>query len=129
MGMVSHPIPPNAYFNNGLTGEEFRQYYHFLYCKTAYDASVKYFGPNKTLSFCRPGYIGTQRFSEKWSGDSYSNFTELKIHLNAGLSLGVSGEMAWGTDIGGFYSRLLALLVKKLQIFVKKILIEKYNFN
>ncbi|KAF0850643.1 hypothetical protein [Spiroplasma poulsonii] len=24
---------------------------------------------------------------------------------------------------------LLALLVKKLQIFVKKILIEKYNFN
>ncbi|WP_158676092.1 hypothetical protein [Spiroplasma poulsonii] len=27
------------------------------------------------------------------------------------------------------YNRLLALLVKKLQIFVKKILIEKYNFN
>nr|WP_308506898.1 AAA family ATPase [Spiroplasma poulsonii] len=27
------------------------------------------------------------------------------------------------------YIRLLALLVKKLQIFVKKILIEKYNFN
>ncbi|MBW3059597.1 MAG: hypothetical protein CXB60_11355 [Spiroplasma poulsonii] len=26
-------------------------------------------------------------------------------------------------------NRLLALLVKKLQIFVKKILIEKYNFN
>ncbi|WP_241970069.1 hypothetical protein [Spiroplasma poulsonii] len=28
-----------------------------------------------------------------------------------------------------FQNRLLALLVKKLQIFVKKILIEKYNFN
>nr|WP_277870734.1 hypothetical protein [Spiroplasma poulsonii] len=28
-----------------------------------------------------------------------------------------------------FYIRLLVLLVKKLQIFVKKILIEKYNFN
>ncbi|KAF0850844.1 transposase [Spiroplasma poulsonii] len=27
------------------------------------------------------------------------------------------------------FNRLLALLVKKLQIFVKKILIEKYNFN
>ncbi|KAF0850667.1 hypothetical protein [Spiroplasma poulsonii] len=27
------------------------------------------------------------------------------------------------------YIRFLALLVKKLQIFVKKILIEKYNFN
>ncbi|MBW3059249.1 MAG: hypothetical protein CXB60_09575 [Spiroplasma poulsonii] len=27
------------------------------------------------------------------------------------------------------HNRLLALLVKKLQIFVKKILIEKYNFN
>ncbi|KAF0850751.1 hypothetical protein [Spiroplasma poulsonii] len=27
------------------------------------------------------------------------------------------------------FIRLLALLVKKLQIFVKKILIEKYNFN
>ncbi|MBW3057636.1 hypothetical protein D6D54_01490 [Spiroplasma poulsonii] len=30
---------------------------------------------------------------------------------------------------GGKTNRLLALLVKKLQIFVKKILIEKYNFN
>ncbi|WP_158676179.1 hypothetical protein [Spiroplasma poulsonii] len=28
-----------------------------------------------------------------------------------------------------WFIRLLALLVKKLQIFVKKILIEKYNFN
>ncbi|MBW3058878.1 MAG: hypothetical protein CXB60_07480 [Spiroplasma poulsonii] len=28
-----------------------------------------------------------------------------------------------------FNNRLLALLVKKLQIFVKKILIKKYNFN
>ncbi|XRJ59143.1 TIM-barrel domain-containing protein [Spiroplasma endosymbiont of Glossina fuscipes fuscipes] len=71
-------VPPNAYFSNGLTGKEFRQYYHFLYCKTAYDASAKYFGPNESLTFCRPGYIGTQRFSGKWSGDSYSNFTELK---------------------------------------------------
>ncbi|WP_158676133.1 hypothetical protein [Spiroplasma poulsonii] len=30
---------------------------------------------------------------------------------------------------GGKTNRLIALLVKKLQIFVKKILIEKYNFN
>ncbi|KAF0850068.1 hypothetical protein [Spiroplasma poulsonii] len=32
-------------------------------------------------------------------------------------------------DIAKANIRLLALLVKKLQIFVKKILIEKYNFN
>ncbi|KAF0851247.1 hypothetical protein [Spiroplasma poulsonii] len=35
----------------------------------------------------------------------------------------------WGSEHQIFYNRLLALLVKKLQIFVKKILIEKYNFN
>lgn len=96
-------VPPNASFSNGLTGEQFRQYYAFLYCQAAYNASKEYFGPNETLVFCRPGYIGTQQFSGKWSGDSYSNFTELKIHLNAGLSLAMAGEMAWGIDIGGFY--------------------------
>ncbi|MBW3058495.1 MAG: hypothetical protein CXB60_05135 [Spiroplasma poulsonii] len=33
------------------------------------------------------------------------------------------------TFVKNEFIRLLALLVKKLQIFVKKILIEKYNFN
>ncbi|MBW3058454.1 hypothetical protein D6D54_02425 [Spiroplasma poulsonii] len=34
-----------------------------------------------------------------------------------------------GQNFYEYFNRLLALLVKKLQIFVKKILIEKYNFN
>ncbi|WP_158676158.1 hypothetical protein [Spiroplasma poulsonii] len=42
--------------------------------------------------------------------------------LGAAIGLGA----IWGLP---GYIRLLALLVKKLQIFVKKILIEKYNFN
>ncbi|MBW3058828.1 hypothetical protein D6D54_07290 [Spiroplasma poulsonii] len=45
----------------------------------------------------------------------------LKRYLNA------SSYIKWGST--GLLIRLLALLVKKLQIFVKKILIEKYNFN
>ncbi|KAF0851909.1 MAG: hypothetical protein EIB84_06630 [Spiroplasma poulsonii] len=40
----------------------------------------------------------------------------------------LSNESITAKDIKVF-NRLLALLVKKLQIFVKKILIEKYNFN
>ncbi|MBW3057653.1 hypothetical protein D6D54_04835 [Spiroplasma poulsonii] len=42
----------------------------------------------------------------------------------------VSNKVLWTCEKHrNLLNRLLALLVKKLQIFVKKILIEKYNFN
>ncbi|KAF0850896.1 hypothetical protein [Spiroplasma poulsonii] len=43
-----------------------------------------------------------------------------------GKNLLLNANLMRGSKV---YNRLLALLVKKLQIFVKKILIEKYNFN
>ncbi|AUF83562.1 alpha-xylosidase [Mesoplasma syrphidae] len=95
-------LPEDALMYNGFTGKEFRQYYAYLYAKCCFEASEEYFGIGNTMILCRPGYIGTQKFPGKWSGDSISNFRELKNHLNAGLSLGLAGEIIWGTDIGGF---------------------------
>ncbi|WP_027063342.1 TIM-barrel domain-containing protein [Mesoplasma seiffertii] len=95
-------LPEDALMYNGFTGKEFKQYYTYLYVRCCHEASEEYFGAGKTMVLCRPGYIGTQKFPGKWSGDTISNFRELKIHLNAGLSLGLAGEIMWGTDISGF---------------------------
>ncbi|WP_026389471.1 TIM-barrel domain-containing protein [[Acholeplasma] multilocale] len=95
-------LPEDAVLFNGKDGEDFKQYYTYLYTKCAYEAGEEFFGPGQTVVLCRPGYIGTQKFVGKWSGDSASSFNELKNHMNAGLSLSLAGEVVWGTDITGF---------------------------
>ncbi|KAF0851680.1 MAG: hypothetical protein EIB84_06060 [Spiroplasma poulsonii] len=67
------------------------------------------------------------------SNNDENNSNDFKI--NKLMSWGYTKEKANKVSDEDFerleywYNRLLALLVKKLQIFVKKILIEKYNFN
>ncbi|UNF62212.1 MULTISPECIES: single-stranded DNA-binding protein [Spiroplasma] len=62
-----------------------------------------------------------------------NNIDDLDISLRDKAIIAVKGRIqsfrSNNFDEENYYNRLLALLVKKLQIFVKKILIEKYNFN
>ncbi|AKX34243.1 alpha-D-xyloside xylohydrolase [Spiroplasma litorale] len=95
-------LPKEAVMYNGCKGEEFKQHYAYMYLKAAYEATQEYFGKDKGFVLSRPGFIGTQKFVGKWSGDAVQSFSELKLHLIAGLSLSLSGNVMWGTDIGGF---------------------------
>ncbi|RUP77502.1 hypothetical protein D6D54_02755 [Spiroplasma poulsonii] len=66
---------------------------------------------------------------EKISKISTNGWYNIMTNLHkkgVGKNLLLNANLMRGSKI---YNRLLALLVKKLQIFVKKILIEKYNFN
>ncbi|AOG60925.1 alpha-D-xyloside xylohydrolase [Spiroplasma helicoides] len=95
-------LPEEAIMYNGCKGNEFKQYYAYLYLKSTYEATQEYFGSDKGFVLSRPAFIGTQKFVGKWSGDAVQSFSELKLHLLAGLSLSLSGNVMWGTDIGGF---------------------------
>jgi alpha-glucosidase (family GH31 glycosyl hydrolase) len=51
----------------------------------------------------RNGYAGMQRYgSFLWSGDVYSTWETLKVHIPIAINTGLTGIPYWGTDIGGF---------------------------
>jgi alpha-glucosidase (family GH31 glycosyl hydrolase) len=51
----------------------------------------------------RNGYAGMQRYgSFLWSGDVYSTWETLKVHIPIAINTALTGIPYWGTDIGGF---------------------------
>jgi alpha-glucosidase/alpha-D-xyloside xylohydrolase len=51
----------------------------------------------------RNGYAGMQRFASfLWSGDVYSTWETLRVHIPIAINTGLTGIPYWGTDIGGF---------------------------
>jgi len=51
----------------------------------------------------RNGYAGMQRYASfLWSGDVYSRWETLKVHIPNAINTALSGIPYWGTDIGGF---------------------------
>jgi alpha-glucosidase (family GH31 glycosyl hydrolase) len=51
----------------------------------------------------RNGYAGMQRYASfLWSGDVYSTWETLKVHLPIAINTALTGIPYWGTDIGGF---------------------------
>jgi alpha-glucosidase/alpha-D-xyloside xylohydrolase len=60
--------------------------------------------PNeRPFALHRNGYAGMQRYGAfLWSGDVYSTWETLKIHVPVAINTGLSGIPYWGTDIGGF---------------------------
>jgi alpha-glucosidase (family GH31 glycosyl hydrolase) len=51
----------------------------------------------------RNGYAGMQRYASfLWSGDVYSKWETLKVHVANAINTALSGIPYWGTDIGGF---------------------------
>lgn len=51
----------------------------------------------------RNGYAGMQRYgSFLWSGDVYSTWETLRVHVANAINTALSGIPYWGTDIGGF---------------------------
>jgi alpha-glucosidase (family GH31 glycosyl hydrolase) len=51
----------------------------------------------------RNGYAGMQRYASfLWSGDVYSTWETLKVHIPIAINTALTGIPYWGTDIGGF---------------------------
>ena len=51
----------------------------------------------------RNGYAGMQRYASfLWSGDVYSTWETLRVHVANAINTALSGIPYWGTDIGGF---------------------------
>ena len=60
--------------------------------------------PNeRVFALHRNGHAGMQRFAAfLWSGDVYTTWETLKVHVPVAINTGLTGIPFWGTDIGGF---------------------------
>ena len=60
--------------------------------------------PNeRPFALHRNGYAGMQRYASfLWSGDVFSTWETLKVHIPTAINTALTGIPYWGTDIGGF---------------------------
>ena len=60
--------------------------------------------PNeRPFALHRNGYAGMQRYASfLWSGDVFSTWETLKVHIPIAINTALTGIPYWGTDIGGF---------------------------
>lgn len=69
-----------------------------------YDEGSQALRPNqRVFALHRNGHAGMQRYAAfLWSGDVYSTWETLKVHVPIAVNTGLTGIPWWGTDIGGF---------------------------
>ncbi len=83
---------------DGLNGLEARNV-HTLQYQKAYQDFMEENGVNG-VTFSRSGFAGAQCVPIHWAGDQSSEWRELRGHLVAGITSGLSGIIFWSFDIG-----------------------------
>ena len=68
-----------------------------------YDGAREYRPNERPFALHRNAAAGMQRYGGfLWSGDVYSTWETLAVHVPNAVNTGLSGLPFWGTDIGGF---------------------------
>ena len=68
-----------------------------------YEGSQQLRPNQRVYALHRNGHAGMQRFAGfLWSGDVFSTWETLKVHVPIAVNTGLTGIPWWGTDIGGF---------------------------
>ncbi len=93
-------VPADAVAANGMTGTELHNVYTLLFNDVVAETTREVRGHD--LVWARSSYLGGQRHSAQWSGDSQCSFPAMAATLRGGLSHGLSGVPFWSHDAGGF---------------------------
>ena len=102
-----------------------------LMSKLSYEASLENNPELRPWILSRSGYAGIQKYAETWTGDNCSSFTALKYDTQIISSMGISGMIHCGCDIGGFWgdkpSPELFLRWIQLGVFSPRFTIHSYK--
>lgn len=83
--------------------EEVGNAYPREYARMFYEGQ-KAAGQDDIVNLIRCAWAGSQRYGALvWSGDIFSNWTDFKRQIVAGIQMGLSGIPWWNSDIGGFH--------------------------
>ena len=91
--------------NNGhWSGEQVRNVYPLLVCKTIYEGLQKDAPQKESMILTRSGFPGIQRYGVAlWSGDVGNDWETLRRQIVAGLGVQAAGIPWWTYDAGGFF--------------------------
>jgi alpha-glucosidase (family GH31 glycosyl hydrolase) len=96
-------VPGNALLADGTTARESHNRYPVLYHRASYEA-IQHHKPD-ALQFCRGGYLGAQQYAKAfWPGDQTVDWSAecgIGCVIPSGVSMGLMGVAAWGSDIAG----------------------------
>jgi len=93
-------VPADAVAANGMTGEELHNVYALLFNDAV--ASVTRDVAGHSLVWARSSFLGGQRHSAQWGGDTNCTYPAMASTLRGGLSHGLAGVPFWSHDAGGF---------------------------
>jgi alpha-D-xyloside xylohydrolase len=93
-------VPADAVAANGMTGTELHNVYTLLFNDAAAAVTREIAGHG--MVWARSSYLGGQRHSAQWSGDTTATYQAMASTLRGGLSHGLSGVPFWSHDAGGF---------------------------
>jgi alpha-D-xyloside xylohydrolase len=93
-------VPVDAVAGNGLVGTELHNVYSLLFNDVV--AAVTEEVAGHAMVWARSSFLGGQRHSAQWGGDTNCSYPAMGSTLRGGLSHGVSGVPFWSHDAGGF---------------------------
>jgi alpha-D-xyloside xylohydrolase len=96
-------VPADAIAHNGMTGTDLHNIYSLLFNDAVAEVTREVTGHE--LVWARCSFLGGQRHSAQWSGDTNCTYSAMASTLRGGLSHGVSGIPFWSHDAGGFWGR------------------------
>jgi alpha-D-xyloside xylohydrolase len=96
-------VPADAVASNGMTGVELHNVYSLLFNDAVAEVTRSVVG--HSLVWARSSFLGGQRHSAQWGGDTNCTYPAMASTLRGGLSHGLAGVPFWSHDAGGFTGR------------------------
>ncbi|GAA2210660.1 alpha-xylosidase [Nonomuraea monospora] len=96
-------VPGDAVAHNGMTGADLHNVYTLLFNDLVAGVTREVNGHD--LVWARSSYLGGQRHSAQWGGDTYTSYAAMGSTIRGGLAHGLSGVPFWSHDAGGFTGR------------------------
>ena len=97
-------IPYATYSFDGSprTDQQARNIFALNQTRASYEAQQQWRPTQRPWVLTAPGYSGSQRYSAGFSGDTLSTFDSLRVSVEISQHMGLSGQVQFGHDIGGF---------------------------
>ncbi|KAI8928814.1 glycosyl hydrolases family 31-domain-containing protein [Entophlyctis helioformis] len=111
-------MPKDCVHHEGAEHRDVHNIYGMLQHRSTFEGQLARSGnTDRPFVLSRAFFVGTQRYGAIWTGDNFARWDHLAASVPMLLSIGVSGVVFAGADVGGFFENPDAeLLLRWYQI-------------
>ena len=88
-------------FGKRVSASRIRPLFSYLMARASRETCIEA-GVETPFNVSRCAMAGTQRVASTWTGDNYTDFSELRWNHKQAMTMALSGFLFFGPDIGGF---------------------------